>query len=90
MVAYISANGLDELPEEASMADKLDLRDLMGIIFFFVTILSVVIEAEFDMLSPRLLDGAALSSDHLDNGGSSGLGIGLGISEDEPTGRSTR
>lgn len=30
MLAYISANGFDELPDDASMADKLDSRGLIG------------------------------------------------------------
>jgi hypothetical protein len=88
MAAYISANGFDELPEEASIADKLDLRGLMGVIFFFANMLSVILEAEADVLSPRLL-GRTTPSERLDNGGSSGLGIGLVMSKDEPIDRST-
>jgi hypothetical protein len=86
MAAYISANGLDELPEEASIADKLDLRGFMGMTFFLINMLSVVLEAEFDVLSPRLL-GRAVLSDRF--GSSPGLGTGLVISKDEPTDRST-
>ena len=87
MAAYISANGFDELPEEASIADKLDLRSLMGTTFFFANMLSVILlEAEFDVLSTRLLGGAVLSDRF---GGSSGLGAELVISKDEPTDRST-
>ena len=87
MAAYISANGFDELPEEASIADKLDLRGIVGTTFFFANMLSVVILlAEFDVLSPRLLGGAVLSDRFA---GSSGLGTGLVISNDEPTDRST-
>jgi hypothetical protein len=87
MAAYISANGFDELPEEASIADKLDLRGFRGTTFFLANMLSVVLlEAEFEVLSPRLLGGAVLSDRF---GGSSGLGTGLVISNDEPTDRST-
>jgi hypothetical protein len=87
MAAYISANGFDELPEEASIADKLDLRGFMGMTFFLANMLSVVLlEAGFDVLSPRLLGGAVLSDRF---GGSSGLETGLVISKDEPTDRST-
>jgi hypothetical protein len=88
MAAYISANGFDELPEEASIADKLDLRGFMGVIFFFANMLSIVLEAGFDVLSPRLL-GGAVPSERLDDAGSSGLGTGLMISKDEPPDRST-
>lgn len=87
MAAYISANGFDELSEEASIADRLDLRGLMETTFFLANILSaVLLEAEFDVLSPRPLGGAVLSDRF---GGSSGLGTGLVISKDEPTERST-
>ena len=87
MAAYISANGFDELPEEASIADRLDLRGFMGVTLFLANMLSVVLlEAEFDVLSPRLLGGAVLSDRF---GGSSGLGTGLVTSKDEPTDRST-
>lgn len=87
MAAYISANGFDELPEEASIADKLDLRGFMGMTFFLANMLSVVLlVAEFDVLSPRLL-GRAVLSDRF--GSSSGFGTGLVISKDEPTDRST-
>lgn len=87
IAAYISANGFDELEEEASIAVRLDLKGFTTI-FFFANILSVVSEAEFDVLSPRPLNRAALS-DRLDNVGSPDLGIGLIISKDEATGRST-
>lgn len=87
MAAYISANGFDELPEDASIADKLDLRGFMGATFFLANKLSVVLlEAEFDVLSPRTLGGAVLSDRF---GGSSGLATALVISKDEPTDRST-
>ena len=87
MAAYISANGFDELPEEASIADKLDLRGFMGMTFFLANMLSVVLlKAEFDVLYPRPLGGAVLSDRF---GGSSGFGTGLVMSKDEPTDRST-
>ena len=87
MAAYISANGFDELPEDASIADKLDLRGFMGATFFLANKLSVVLlEAEFDVLSPRTLGGAVLSDRF---GGSSDLATALVISKDEPTDRST-
>ena len=87
MAAYISANGFDELPEEASIADKLDLRGFMGMTFFLANMLSVaLLGVGFDVLSPRLLGGAVVSDRF---GGSSGLGTGMVISKDEPTDRST-
>ena len=69
----MSENGFDEPPEEASIADKLDLRGFMGVIFLFVAkMLSVaLLKAGFDVLSPRLL-GRAAPLDRF--GGSSGLG----------------
>jgi hypothetical protein len=85
MAAYISANGFNELPEEASIADKLDLRGLMRTTFFLANMLSGVL-LEADVLSPRLLGGAVLSDRFA---GSSGLGTGLVMSKDEPTNRST-
>ena len=73
--------------QKASIADKLDLRGFMGTTFFLANLLSaVLLEAEFDVLSPRPLGGAVLSDRF---GGSSGLGTGLVISKDEPTERST-
>ena len=83
MAAYISANGFDELPEEASIADRLDLRGFMGTTFFLAKMLSVVLlEVGVRRAFPRLLGGAVLSDRF---GGSSGLGTGLVISKDEPT-----
>ena len=58
MVAYISVNGFDEPPEEANIAHRFDL---MGMVFFFASMLSVVLlEAEFDRTIPLILGGVVL------------------------------